>query len=926
MKTSMKTILVTGDWVADWNLDHSNGLPQGYFDGSLQTQLHHRAGGAWYVAHLIENVACRDLTVQPTRSITVKPARDAADSIRGLNEQGTQRDDLAYAYSVWWKHRRLNAGKNDDEVWRIGRFAGCRKSTTWVPPVADGKSPCADILVVDDLGLGFSEQPNAVEHVTSYAGNGAILLKHGVRPDGSGLLPQFLKGDLGGRLHVVTDANALRRRNAALSRALSWDKAIEDIETEFASGPSSRDLACCATAVVHFGLAGAAVFREGKLDRFYFLPDELERAWEDDRPGSSFGTGSVLTACIARHLLARDEYPLFFAVTQALAAQRVAHHDGAGKDDTPNIDLAYGVRGQVADPAMNPAAACIAPPQPNDKADVKHLAGIQSFRAAWNPDDIAVWPRAKSKGLRANRLLCNVTGTTPEALHAKALEVVIQGAAKALASIPKASYEKYVTADREEIESINEIRRLILEYKSNPEDKRPLSIAVFGAPGSGKSFAIKQIAKAIFGKDKEPLEFNLTQIKVPADLHRAFHQVRDASIRLEIPLVFWDEFDTASLKWLADFLAPMQDAEFFDGSHRHPFGKCIFVFAGGTRTTFDDFKRWSVLKDGQTWLPNAEDPWHSTFKELKGPDFISRLRGFVNVKGPNPSSPHAAATPAECIANDPAYVLRRALVLRGEIERSYPYLIHPKTNRAAIAPNVLHAFLSVERYEHGARSISALLGMSALAGVRAFMLSALPTDDLLRLHVSGDFQSRLADPVWTEQLLYILARAGHVGYCSERLKTEPGAPDAIPWEQLPEEAHQRGLDPVPRRLLELQRLGLFAVPQVSSAACPGVKAEDLDALIAQLAEPEHHIWLSDRLTLGFEWCKSNQRWLRLNTDITDFNSIAPGNKLINIAISRESLAAFEPAGFCLVRKPPAKPESVSDRCLRASMAFIASSQ
>ena len=85
-----------------------------------------------------------------------------------------------------------------------------------------------------------------------------------------------------------------------------------------------------------------------------------------------------------------------------------------------------------------------------------------------------------------------------------------------------------------------------------------------------------------------------------------------------------------------------------------------------------------------------------------------------------------------------------------------------------------------------------------------------------------------------------------------------------------------------------------------------MKAAEQDALVARLAEPEHHIWLSDRLTLGFERAESNRRWLRLNTDITDFGNIAPANQLINIAISRETLSAFEPAGFCLSKEPQAQ--------------------
>lgn len=986
-----RTILVTGDWVADWNLARPQNLPDDYSDSSNETQLHHRAGGAWYVTHLIEHVVCRDLT-GPAGSagtkLQVKPLRDPVDATAGLDANGKPNSTLAHAYSIWSKHRKLASDKKEGGVWRIAQFAGCRKSTCWTPPSVHPRRPAASLLVIDDLGLGFSDQPSAVAHVISHAGDGArILLKHGLRSDGTGILAILLGQKLGPRLHVVAAAGALRRRNAALSQALSWDHVLEDIEAEFKSGPSSRDLALCETAVVHFGSAGAAVFRRGKLHRMYFLPDEMEHDWELERPGSSFGTGSILTACVARHLLWPEDYPLFFAVTQALAAQQVAHEEGAGSGDEPEIDLPYGPRGKAADPDKHPAAACIAPPpQPAERKpgepepkEPRCVEAVKRFRAAWNPEEIDVWPRAQSPGLQRCRLLTNVTGTSAESLAAKAAEVVVQGVSAALASVPKAVYGRYVTIDRGEIESINEIRRLILEYQKNPTDKRPLSVAVLGAPGSGKSFAIKEVGKAIFGKDKEPMEFNLTQFKSPDDLHRAFHQVRDASIRREIPLVFWDEFDAGDLKWLADFLGPMQDAEFFDGSHKHPFGKCIFVFAGGTCSSFDGFRHWKL--PGDESKPTPQDPWHLSFKAVKGPDFISRLRGFIDVKGPNPESPSENTPPGgpssqpgpsgdsqdgtaraldasessdsercpgasrlpgspteaggptappvvttgpespdpdathkERIAHDPAYVLRRALILRSEIERNFPGLLDPETKRADIAPNVLQAFLHLKSYKHGARSLAALLTMSALTNARSFRISALPSSRLRSLHLSRDFVRLLLDPAWSEDLILALAEVGWRGWMGAKQhspdKTEAQLHGDLraAWAELSASAKLDNLDPVPRRLLELQRLGYLIVPHPPGSGCIPLTAQEISGVVEEMIDPEHRIWLSRRLAEGWELGSGQQprRHLRQHPDIKAFQDLEESQKALNRGIITATLEAFGPAGYCLVRKPPEK--------------------
>lgn len=917
-KNAPLRVLVTGDWVADWNLARPQDLPEGYFDGSSMTQLAHRAGGAWYVAHLIQRVTCRDLVASQPGSdlpqLSVETARAIDQSRPTLKADGSLPSDLAYAYSVWWKHPRTTSAKKEDEVWRIGRFAGCRRGEPWIPRSQPATGPLSDILVIDDLNLGFSSDPRALERALADASSTArIVLKHGVQPAAEGALPQLLKtGGVAERLWVVLSASSLRQRNAMVSRALSWDQALEDLEAEFRSGPSSRDLARVARVVVHFGLAGASVFDRGTLHRFYFLPNELEGIWEDERPGRSFGTASVLTAALVRHCADPGSYPLFFAITQALAAQRAVHHEGAGAGSEFDIDFGFGSRISPAAGAASrvapspPGSARLRPPQKNDQGP--HLDEIRPFRMAWNTDEFQIWPPAAAPSLARSRLLCNITGTTPESLMAKAAEVVVQGVDAALASVPKAAFGNFKTVDREEIESANEIRRLILEYQKHPADKRPLSIAVFGAPGSGKSFAIKEIGKSIFGKDREPLEFNLTQIKTPADLHRAFHQVRDASIRHEIPLVFWDEFDTGGLQWLADFLAPMQDAEFFDGSHKHPFGKCIFVFAGATSTTFSRFKAWPRSDERPEPEGDNATSWSRNFTDVKGPDFVSRLRGFVDVKGPNPVRPQPGAAHFQAVQHDPAYVLRRAMMLRSEIERNFPDLIDAHTKRVRIAANVLHAFLSVERYEHGARSLSALLTMSGLSHSKQFNSSAIPSPALASLHVSHDFFACLQEPASSEDLLLCLARAGHNGYRKERAKTEPEHSDNVDWEQLEPKQRHDNVDPVPRRLLALLSLGYAIVP--AGPRRSQVPAKKTTEIIEHLIEPEHRIWLSRRLAEGWEHAAQNQRHLRLNTDILAFSKLKPEQQAINRAIIREMLAALQPAGYSLVSvTPPKQPRS-----------------
>jgi hypothetical protein len=120
-------------------------------------------------------------------------------------------------------------------------------------------------------------------------------------------------------------------------------------------------------------------------------------------------------------------------------------------------------------------------------------------------------------------------------------------------------------------------------------------------------------------------------------------------------------------------------------------------------------------------------------RRAKKPDFISRLRGHLDVMGPNPRGD-----------DDPAMPLRRALLLRSILQRRAPQLF--RGDELGIETDVLTALLGIDRYRHGARSIEAIVEMSALAGKLRFERSSLPSDEQLSLHVDAEaFQRLLID-------------------------------------------------------------------------------------------------------------------------------------------------------------------------------------
>lgn len=280
---------------------------------------------------------------------------------------------------------------------------------------------------------------------------------------------------------------------------------------------------------------------------------------------------------------------------------------------------------------------------------------------------------------------------------------------------------KMTLVDRQEIENFRNVSNLILRHIKAVEDgvcKRPLSIAVFGPPGSGKSFGIKQIMRAIPQVDRhvEELEYNVSQFADGRSVESALQTVSQ-STRKKLPVVFFDEFDSQrdgkDLGWLKTFLGPMEDGCWGTGAQKVSFEEAIFVFAGGTSSAYLDFCR----ED-----PSITESAKAQFGEAKGPDFVSRLRGHIDTRGVNPSS-----------ISDEAYVLRRAIQLRAELLN----LGHANAEgEVAIDPTLLHAMLMLPEYKHGGRSLRALVEMS-LDRNRRLSKSTVPNQRQLNMHVNG---------------------------------------------------------------------------------------------------------------------------------------------------------------------------------------------
>jgi hypothetical protein len=223
------------------------------------------------------------------------------------------------------------------------------------------------------------------------------------------------------------------------------------------------------------------------------------------------------------------------------------------------------------------------------------------------------------------------------------VDITYDGVGSPVEIAGRARFGDLIPLGDDETQQLTALRDLVARFLGQAEPARPLCLAVFGPPGSGKSFSVQQVqaeVKKALKVDLPTTTINLTQI---ADAVELAGGLRSAlNVKEGVPLVFFDEFDTtrdgAAYGWLSWFLSPMHDGEFFHAGENVKRKRAIYVFAGGTASTMSEF------------TDRQADP---VFRSAKGPDFVSRLRGFLDVPGPNANKRE----------------MRRAVILRATLPR-----------------------------------------------------------------------------------------------------------------------------------------------------------------------------------------------------------------------------------------------------------------
>lgn len=878
-----RVVAVTGDLTIDWNLSRVQQQPGpsvAWASDDL-TRACPGAGGCRLLADLIDAVVKR-MHQAGEPSAVVKSVDLSATDVCPNDD----RFNHSYAlYAPIESGDRLPDGKSK-LVWRAIQFLGIDRQRGDREPAAglslSHEADAADIVVLDDAALGFRDRQSLwPQAILNPEIRPWIVLKMS-RPVAEGPLWEYLIGHCADRLIVIMTINDLRRSEVQISRQLSWERTAQDLAWELVHNPRINGVARCAATIVTFDYTGAFLLTPEvdpgsspsgrRLARLLFDPGVCEGGWDAQGVGKVIGNTVSFTAGIVRQLVLNAQTPdLIAGARSGIAAQRRLFREGYGSYETGTDKIAVGfpLEAVVEELTGNPhPLPCVTVQDP--VAALFTASGTSSpLPAPWT--------------ILADR--------HRQDLDDIAEKIVLAGVQTAIHDVPIGRFGAMQTIDRGEMESLNSIQNLLREYCDQPQ-KRPLSIAVFGPPGSGKSFGVEQVARAVRPGLIETKTFNLSQFGRAEELLAALHQVRDINLNGKLPLVFWDEFDTtldgAPLGWLRYFLAPMQDGSFQQGEVTHPIGKCIFVFAGGTSQQMDQF--------GTNLAPEEQ-------RAAKVPDFVSRLKGFLNVLGPNRQKNRPGG--------DPHFVLRRAILLRSILERSAPNLFRnvSGTKRLSIDAGVLRALLRISQYKHGARSIESLVSMSSLAGHTTYQRSSLPPEAQLDLHVPGiEFLSHVQAIELSGELLERLGKAAHKVYCSgkerdgwrygpERSTEQKTHPLLVDYERLPEEYKESNRATVRNIPKKLARAGYVMIPSRSNEQPQEFPGDDLEAL----AEYEHELWMEAQLAAGFRLGIPTPQQPLLNEHLVSWNDLDDRIKQIDRDLVRGIPHILAEAGYAILK-------------------------
>ena len=320
-----RTVVVAGDLTLDWNIAHvaSGDGPSATWTAEEQTRISCQRGGAALLGDLVA-AATASLSEHSTASIRVTQPEVPCEPPPGPTDKR-----FHHSFALWTQFEK--------GVWRVSQFLGVNRKDDGGPGGAasgstDGTSN-AELVVLDDAGLGFRDEP-ACWPIAVRDGNPRWIILKMARPVAQGQLWDSLLKDHAARLIVLMTIEDLRRTEVQISERLSWERTAQDILWELTHNPRVNGLSRCAHVIISFGTSGAVLLsREQDCTKGILLsePTVMEGGWERPNGGRMIGSTATLTAAIARQVLLEPEAPdLALGVQSGVSDMRRLYSQGYG--------------------------------------------------------------------------------------------------------------------------------------------------------------------------------------------------------------------------------------------------------------------------------------------------------------------------------------------------------------------------------------------------------------------------------------------------------------------------------------------------------------------------------------------------------------------------------------------------------------------
>jgi hypothetical protein len=354
-------------------------------------------------------------------------------------------------------------------------------------------------IVVDDAANGCRDDEDFVANLMKLAADAPLIVVKLSRPlDHNDLTTKLanLVSKPDRRIVIVVNADDLRDQGLDISRRLSWERSAADLILAAKTSDILGGLRHIGHVLVRFGNDGCVVLEQNKRPHLVFDPRRAEDTYNLDLDGTMPGATSAFTAAVTAALLRpeilREPDILLKAVPEALcASRRLLKRGFKRRNNNPSDPLEdYPLEVFAKNTDVTNDFQTIALPAIDEDAEK-----LKNELKDWSILSVELPDTAKSLEL--------------------ARSIVRDGHEEHLKDIPVAEFGNLRLIDRHEIEGYRSIENLLREYIKSRHGKkpRPLSVGVFGPPGSGKSFGIKEIAGCIKEAEIRILPFNLTRAR-----------------------------------------------------------------------------------------------------------------------------------------------------------------------------------------------------------------------------------------------------------------------------------------------------------------------------------------------------------------------------------------------------------------------------